>query len=219
MEETLQTEPKPLESPLVMPVKPSRMPKIQLKYVVFFVIVALAAAGVYRFRSLVVAATVNGTPISRLKVLQESEKRAGKTTLDFLVTKKIIEDEARAKKITVSDQEIADEIKKIETSMTAQGQTLEAALKTQGMTQADLKNDITLNKELEKLVGNTVTVSDADVGAFMKDNGIKLGTGADADTQKAQIKDQVRQQKLSQAAQDLVTSLKAKAKVTYYVTY
>ena len=48
-------------------------------------------------RGLFVVALVNGEPISRIEVIKALEKQGGKATLDSLVTKKLIAQEARSK--------------------------------------------------------------------------------------------------------------------------
>ncbi len=59
--------------------------------------VIIAAALLYYFRSAFVAATVNGQPISRLSLVRELEKQGGKQAMDSLITKTLIDQEAKKK--------------------------------------------------------------------------------------------------------------------------
>ena len=68
--------------------------------------VALLVLG-FMYKGLVVAAWVNGAPISRFQVLGQLEKMSGKNVLDSLITKKLIEDEAKAKGIAVTKDEVS----------------------------------------------------------------------------------------------------------------
>ncbi len=184
------------------------------------IIVAVVAIGTlaYLGKGLVIAATVDGSPISRLAVIQELEKASGKSSLDSLITKKIIQNEAEAKKIIVGDDEINAEIKKIEGQIAAQGGTLDEALKARNMTIDDLKKQIIFQKQMEKLVADKITVTDEEAEQYIKANSIPMAKGQEATTT-AQIKDELRNQKMNTEADALITALKAKAKIRYFVKY
>jgi len=172
----------------------------------------------YIYKGLFIAATVNGSPISRLAIIQELEKASGKNLLDSLIIEKLVQNEANAKKITVSNDEINGEIKKIEDRIVAQGSTLDAALAAQGMTMEDLKKQIILQKEVEKMVADKINVTDEEVTQYIKDNAISIPEGQEATTT-AQIKDELRNQKLNKEAAALITTLKSQAKIRYFVNY
>lgn len=180
--------------------------------------VIIIAAALYYFKGWMIAATVDGRPITRLRVIQLLEKKSGKQALDSIVTQTLIQNEAAAKGVTVSSDEIDQEIKKDEANITAQGGTFEAALQQSGMTMNDLRDQIKIQKELEKMIADKIQVSDQDVEQYIKDNKVTLPKGGEANA-KNQIHDQLKQQKLSQAASQLIQDLKSKAKINYYVSY
>jgi len=188
--------------------------------IVAVVIVAVIAVGVlaYLGKGLVIAATVDGSLISRLAVIQELEKASGKSSLDSLITKKIIQNEATAKKIAVGNDEISAELKKIENQIAAQGGTLNEALASRGMTIDDLKKQIVFQKQMEKLIADKITVTDEEAAQYIKTNSIPMTKGQEATTT-AQIKDEIRNQKMSTEASALIAALKAKAKIRYFVKY
>ncbi len=100
----------------------SRMPKVvTVKNVVIVVFVLIIAALVYYEKGLVVAATVNGSPISRFAVIQELEKKSGKAALDSLITKKLIDEEASKKGVVITDVDVQTELGAIEKQVTSQG--------------------------------------------------------------------------------------------------
>lgn len=184
------------------------------------IVVAIIVVGAiaYLGKGLVIAATVDGSPISRLAVIQELEKASGKSSLDSLITKKIVQNEAEAKKIVVSDDEINAEIKKIEGQIASQGGTLEAALASRSMSMENLKKQIVFQKQMEKLVADKIIVTDEEAAQYIKTNQIPMTKGQEATTT-AQIKDELRNQKMNTEAAALITALKEKAKIRYFVKY
>ncbi|HOZ37057.1 MAG TPA: SurA N-terminal domain-containing protein [bacterium] len=183
------------------------------------VIIILALGGlVYRSRGFFVAATVNNSPISRLSVIKELEKNSGKNTLEALINQKLVNAEALKQDITVSTEEIATEIKTISDQLSAQGQELTAVLKNEGMTQADLEKQISTQKKLEKLLADKTGVSDEEVAEYLKNSGLQIPEGQE-ESYRFQAKEQLRQQKLNTAAGEYITSLRATAKINYFVEY
>lgn len=173
---------------------------------------------VFYYKDILVVATVNGSPISRLAMIRQLEKSAGKSTLDDLITKKLINDEAIKRNIVISEDTINAAIKDAETQVKAQGQTLQEALAAQGMTQADLRDQIIIRKQLEQMLADKIQVSDDEMQKYIKDNQVTIPVGKEAEYQK-QIKDQLQQQKLSSEAGAFVESLKSKASIHYFVQY
>lgn len=192
--------------------------KISMKTAIIIVVIIALGVLAYVYKGLFIAATVNGSPIGRLTIIQKLEKASGKSLLDSLITEKLIQDEASAKKIVVSNEEISGEIKKIEDQVTAQGGTLDAALAAQGMSMDDLKKRIILQKEMEKLLADKINVTDQEVAQYIKDNQVSVPKGQEA-TINDQIKSELSSQKLNNEAQSLITDLKSKAKIQYFVNY
>ncbi|MFA6252774.1 MAG: SurA N-terminal domain-containing protein [Patescibacteria group bacterium] len=192
--------------------------KISKKLIIIISIIIVLGILAWFSKSLFVAAIVDGHPISRASVVQKLEKEAGKNLLESLVIEKLIQNEAKVKKITVSDEEINAEITKIETQITSQGDTMDSALAAQNMTIDDLRGQIVTQKELEKLLADKVAVTDEEVAKYIADNQVPMTAGQEA-TINEQIKSELRNQKLSTEAQTFIASLKAKAKIQYWVNY
>jgi foldase protein PrsA len=185
--------------------------------IVIAVIIVLGILG-YFFRGLFIAATVNGSPISRLSIIQKLEKVSGKTLLDSLITEKLVQNEVDAKKITISDDEINAEIKRVEDQVSAQGGTLDEALTAQGMSRDDLRTEVILRKEMEKLLADKLNVTDQEIAQYIKDNNITVAAGEEIATND-QIRSELSSQKFSSEAESFITDLKAKAKIKYFVNY
>ncbi len=193
-------------------------PKISVKTAILIAIIIALGVLAYIYKGLFIAATVNGSLISRLSIIQKLEKASGKNLLDSFITEKLVQKEADAKKIVVSNDEINGEIKKIEDQVTVQGSTLEAALSAQGMSMDDLKKQIVFQKEVEKLVADKINVTDEEVAQYIKDNAISIPEGQEA-AANDQIKNELRNQKLNKEADALITTLKSQAKIRYFVNY
>ncbi len=169
-------------------------------------------------KSYLVAATVNGKSVSRYAVVKELETQSGKKALDALITRTLIDQKANEKNIEVSQKEIDAEIKKIEANIKAQGGTLEQALEQQGMTKVDLTEQLTLQLKLEKLAGGKTMITDKEVDKYVADNADLFPTGG-AQPPKAQIKEQLQQEKSKESIQKYLEDLKKSAKIQYSSVY
>ncbi len=197
----------------------SKSVKSKKLYVTFIVVIAILGLGLYYMRGMFVAAVVNGQPISRLEVVKETEKQKGKETLAALVRNNLIQQEAAKNKVSVSDKEVGDEIKRLEGVMSKQGQKLDDALAMQAMTRDDLKKLIRLDKLVSKMVSKDVRVSDEEVSAYIEKNKDVLPKDADEAKMKSDVKESLRQQKTSEKVRTWLADLEKRAKVIYFVQY
>lgn len=212
----IQAESSPVEEPRQETAKKPR--RINVKIVILLAAIIVLCVLVYVFKGLFIAAVVDGSPISRLAVIQKLEKASGKNLLDSVIIEKLIQNEASAKKISVSEAEIDREIKRVEEQIASQGGTLEAALAGQGMNLNDFKKQVILQKEVEKLLADKTNVTDEEVAQYIKDNEISIPKGQEA-VINDQIKNELKSLKLNQEADALITALKSQAKIYYFVNY
>jgi hypothetical protein len=182
-------------------------------------VVLVAFIGGYFLKSFFIAATVNGSPISRFKVISELEKRGGTSILTNLIDEKLIKQDAAKKNISVSQQELDSAIASIEANLKSQSQDLKTALAAQGMTLDNLKNQITIQKLLEKLLADKITVTDDEITKYMTDNKITIPAGTDETTERNTIKSQIIQEKLGQQVQPYLDALNKAAKINLFVKY
>ena len=191
---------------------------ISLKVAVLVaVILAIGVLG-YFYKGTFIAASVNGDLISRMAVIKELENKSGEKALTVLITEKLVEEEISENKITISDDEIDQEIKDIEAQVSAQGQALDALLKEQGMTRADLRKQILTQKKIEKILADKIDVTDSDIDKYINDNDIKIPKGQEAES-RDQIKKQIKQQKFQQEVTSCVDGLRSKAEIKFYRKY
>lgn len=182
-------------------------------------VVILILIAVFFAKGLFVAATVNGSPISRLSVIKELEKEGGKQVLESLIDKKLIQMELDKQKISVTKEEIDQEVKKIEAQVAVQGGTLASILTSQGLTEEKFREQLILQKKLEKVLADKIAVSDAEVDAYITSNKATPPKDVKMGDFKEQIREQLKGQEFQGEAQQWVASLTQAAKIKYYVTY
>lgn len=192
--------------------------KISTKTAIIAGFVLIILTLVYALKSHLIAVVVDGSPISRISIIRKLEKTSGKNLLDSMITEKLIQNEAKARNILVSNDEINEKIKQIENQVVSQGNTLEKVLALEGMSIDDLKRQITIQKDVEKLLADKINVTDEEVTKYIADNKITVPKEQEASLIE-QIKDQLKGQKLNSEAKTLVDGLKAKAKIRYFVNY
>ena len=194
-------------------VKPSK--KIFLLGLIFLLVLGLIYFSVRFF----LAASVNGQLVGRLTIIKELEKQGGKKTLDIVILKTLINQEAKKRKVTVSQKDIDVEIQKIETNITAQGSTLDQLLQQQGMKKSDLTEEVRIQLLVSKMAGANITISDKEIEDFMTTNKDQFQQGFNEALLKEQARGQVKQKKLQQKIQTFVADLKNKAKINYFIKY
>lgn len=190
---------------------------INLKSVSVLAVVIIASLA-FIYRGLFIAATVNGSFISRLSIIRSLEKQSGKAVLDGLITEKLFEGEAQRRGISVSQEEIDAVLKNIEEQVKAQGTTLDQALAMRSMTKEDLITQIISQKKLEKMLADKAQVSEADIDAYIADNKLTPPKGQEADFRKS-AGNQLRQQKLATEADALIANLRETASIGRFAGY
>lgn len=181
--------------------------------------IILLGALLYFGRGLLVAAVVNGQPISRLEIVSEAEKASGKQVLDSAVRTVLVEQEARKQNITISDKELNDQIKDIEKNLTSQGQNIDQMLKLQGMTRADLQRIVRLDLLVTKMVGGSIKITEADVDKYIEENKEFLPKDKKEADLRKEAREQLKKSQLPQKAQEWFAELEKKSNITKFVNY
>lgn len=196
-----------------------RKPKRLIIAVVVAILIIIVLSSLFFVKGLFIAATVNGAPISRLSVIKDLEKQGGKQTLEAIITQRLIDAELTKQNISVTKEEVDEQIKKIEAQVLGQGGTLKDALAQQNMTEEKLREQITIQKKLEKLLADKVAVSDAEIDTYIKESKASPPKDVKIEDFRKQLGDQLKQQKFQKEAQKWVSDLKTNAKIQYYVNY
>lgn len=181
--------------------------------------IALILGTLFYSKGFFIAATVNGSPISRLAVIGELEKQGGKQALEAIITERLIEAELKKNTIVVSDADIDAEIEKLEEQVASQGGTLEEALAAQGMSMEILRTQIKTQKGLEQLLADKVTVTDEELATATESAKGSASAGMTDEELRTAITEQLKQQKFQGEAQKWVAELTTNADIKYFVTY
>jgi foldase protein PrsA len=164
------------------------------------------------------AAIVNGQPISKQEIYKDLMKQGGDKILDNKITETLIMQEAKKKNIEASDKEINARIDSIDKDITAKGQNIDTLLKSQGQTRQDLKDQLKIQILVEKLLGNQVAVTEQEAKDYFDKNKEAYGEDATYESKAVEIKDGLKNQKLSEKFQEWLTKVKGQAKISNFLT-
>ena len=181
----------------------------------FIILIAL----LYYFKGIFITAFVNGRPITRLSVIQELESQGGKQALEALITETLIQQQAQKTGVTISEQELDDEFAALEANLQEQGQNLEQLLTLQGLKKSDIEKQIRIQKLLEKMLSDKLTVTEEEIEEFITENATFLPEDLEIDKQDDYVRNQIKQQKLTGEIQTFLAELREKASVNYLVDY
>lgn len=189
------------------------------KYFPFLALILILITIVYFGRSLLFVAIVDGKPISRLKLISELEKSGGSQTLESLISKELISQEAKRKGINISDLEVNSEIDTIKKYLEDQGSSLDLYLSMQGQTMENLTENIKIQKTIEKIFSDKINVSEEEIVKYFEANKAYYGENANFDEIKNSIQDQISQEKLANEFQTLLQKLKDEGNIMYFVDF
>jgi len=186
-------------------------------------VIALLVLGLgallYNYRTLFIAATIQGKPIFRWEVVKVLESQLGDQALNNLVEKKLIENEAAAKNIVVSEDEINIKIQTIEDGIVQGGQTMEEFLAQNGMTEADFRSQVRHIALIEKLMQDKVTVTEEEVTAYITENKESFPDLTDDEQGRSLVRESLRQNKMSQEYSNYIAELKTTGNVNILIKY
>jgi foldase protein PrsA len=188
------------------------------KSYLFVFILLLIAAILYFFRGLFLVALVNNKPITRLALVKQLEKESGEATLENLIVKELIMQEAKKKGVSVSEDDIQKEIEGISEIIEAQGETLDNALAMQGQTLEDLRDNIRIQKTAEQILKDEITVTNEEVISYFEENSALYEDQEFADLE-GQIREQLSQQKLQTKFAELLENLKSGSDIIYLKSF
>lgn len=181
--------------------------------IVILIILGVILLGFYK-KQWIIAAIVNGSPVSNIELMNRLNKQYREQTLSQLINEKIILDEAKKKSVVVQGSEIDERVKKIEEQVGG-AQALDGLLSKQRQTREDLAQQIRLQLILEKLYSNEASISAEEVDKFIEENTSQL-QATDSAKQKEEAQEILKQQKLSQIFNEKFLELKNNAKVNIF---
>ncbi|OGC50355.1 hypothetical protein A2716_04070 [candidate division WWE3 bacterium RIFCSPHIGHO2_01_FULL_40_23] len=167
-----------------------------------------------RYKSNFVAAKVNGEYIYTRDLNKSLTERYGNQTLEDLITVLLIKEELSRNGLEASESEINLKLSEIE--KTLNGTSLDQALLEQGMTLEALKERVSIQIGLEKLLLEKVTISKEEIDAFVTQYEGSLQS-ADDEGKRKEAENALREQKMQGLISTLINDLRLKSKVTKYI--
>jgi len=179
--------------------------------------ILLLFALLYTFKGVFVAAMVNNQLISRQELDRELEKQAGKQALENMIIEKLILQEAKKKGVTVASDQVDQKLVEIDEQFKTQGQSLDTYLASRGQTKDDVKKQVKVQLLVEKMLGDSVKVTDEEIKDYFDKNKSMFPKDATLESQKDEIKNSLTQEKLSTSFQSWIENLKKDAKINYFI--
>ncbi len=144
--------------------------KNNLTYILFVVIIInIAVILIMSFGPKDTVAKINGEKITKDELYQAMVKNYGAETLDSMISERIVEMEAAKQKITITDQEIQEELNPLIESTGGQ-EAFEQQLALSGVSLDDLKKDIVSYLKTVKLLEPQVKITDEEISAYFEKN-------------------------------------------------
>mgnify|MGYP000891352528 FL=1 len=195
------------------------LPKVNKKVVFAVLLAIILGLSAYFMRNLVVAATINGRPIFRYQVLQRLEEQHGKQMMEALINEALLMQEADKKNITVTQNDINAELKKIEETLSKQGIKLETALTAQNMTKAGLERNVRLQLLAKKIVEKDIKITQKQIDDYTKENKESFPATMKPAEVKEQVKQFLTEQETGKKIQEILAAVKKDAKIKEFVKY
>jgi len=179
------------------------------------VLVALGLAGGYFYQQKQIVATVNGQPISRATYISMLESQGGEQVLDRLITETLIRDAASTEGITVTTEEIDQEINSAKAELESQGQDFDQILSLQGITEAELRDQIQLQMLVSKLAGTSDEATVEEVDAYLEENAEYLPEDLEGTELRSWAEQQLVAEGSQTKIQEYLSNLRAQADIQY----
>lgn len=183
------------------------------------IVAALVLGVLYYFRGLVIAATVNGQPVSRVEIIKTLEKTSGKAALDNAITEMLVLQEAKKLNKLPTSADIDKEVESVRTQLKDSGQALEELLSYQGVTMEQFRKQLMLQKTVENILSDKLTVSQAEIDGFIEDNKAAIPEGMTQEELVKIAQQQVKSQKIATEFQNWLDMVKTKSDINYLVKY
>ena len=172
---------------------------------------------VQKNRGQFVAGTVNKSVITRWELNAKMADKYADQTFEEIVSEKLLNENLEKNNITVTDQEVQDELAKIKAQYGGEEQ-FQAAILQFGMTEAKAIESIEQSIGLKKLIESMgeIVITDEMVSTYFTEN---KESYADKKLEEvaAQIKDSLYQQEIYTKSQEWYSQIRKDAKVNSYL--
>jgi len=141
------------------------------KTLVILAILAVVAIAVFIFLSTrsEVVAKVGSESLTKDDLYTFFVEQNGEAALDTLITKNLIKQEVEKENITVTSEEIDAELQELIDSYGGE-ETFEQQLTASGLTQEDIKEDIEVNLQIEKILEPQIEITEEEMQTYFDEN-------------------------------------------------
>lgn len=159
------------------------LPKLPVSRRTAYIILLIVGLAVlmYVANKYLVVAWVDKKPVTAFEYYSTLSKRYGKDVSEELIVQKLLESEAAAKGIKVSDEELDAEVKKIEEQQGG-ADKLQQILQAQNISEDEFHRLVKLQLLRTKMFADVAMVTDTDVDAYIAENGEAFAPTTDAST-------------------------------------
>ncbi len=171
----------------------------------------------FKYRSLILAGTVNNSPISRMELNQKLAERYGKQTFEEMVNEKLLADQIKKNNIVVTDEEVNADVEKM-IKQYGSPEAFKSALEQFGLTEEKAKVSIKQSIGFKKLIekSNKIEITDEAVKKYFDANKDTF-KGKKIEEVSAEIKDSLYQQELYTKSQEMFSTIRKEAKVNSFI--
>jgi len=178
-------------------------------------LVSLLLVLVLTNKGLLLAAVVDGKPIFSWDLNRTLRLRYGQQTLEGMIGEMLIAKEAQKAGIVISSEDIEQKQKEILSSLGTEVK-LDDFLKFQGMTKTDFNQQLRVQLTVEKLLTKNLTITDADINAYIATNRAML-VATDPATLKEEARKAIVGDTVSEKLQSWFVEVRQKAAVTKFL--
>lgn len=182
---------------------------------IVILLVAIGVAILMFNKGLLVAATVNGTPIFRWELSSTLINRYGTQTLESMIGERLIAEEAKKAGVVVTESDIKEKEDEIVQSFGG-NVSLDELLQYQGISKSDFDNQVKLQIMATKLLEKGISVEEGEIDSYITENKKTMIASTEADM-KEEAKTILFEQKLNEKIQPWFTDIKSKATILRFL--
>lgn len=145
---------------------------VTYKYVILAIIMTLGLTACKSSGDVV--AKVNDEVITKDELYQALVEQNGEQVLDNMITMKLIDQEAKKLKVSVTEEDMNKELDTLKSSYGGEAE-FNSALQYFGYDIEDLKKDISLNIKIKKLIEPSITITDDEIHEYFESDKDSLG--------------------------------------------
>lgn len=183
-----------------------------------FIIIAilLIALFVWKYKGFLIAATVNGQPISRWQLNDQLSKKFGDQVLDNIINERLILAAAREKGIFITKKEIDDRVNEVKTKLSA-SMDFNQALKAQGLTESDFHRQVEIQLSIDKMFDKEASISSVEIEDYIVKNNTLLKSATNPAALREDVRLMLKQQKVGDLFDKWFTEVRQKASINKFL--